>query len=341
MDRAGFLARLSAYGDQTRETLLARLPDGEPQAHLYGPIRAFIARSGKGLRPALLLATTRAFGGKAEDALTSAAALELLHNAFLIHDDIQDESEFRRGVPCLHTELGVPLAINAGDAMLAQALRMLRGNLGPMDPHKALAVFDEFDHLIAQSLEGQAMELGWIRDNRMDVLPADYLKMVLKKTCWYSFIHPLRIGALIAGVGPDRLAAFDPFGFYLGAAFQIQDDVLNLAGSQDRYGKEILGDIYEGKRTLMLAHAASRAAPAEQARLKDFLARPRPDRPASEATWVFGMMQQQGSLDYARQASRRLIEGARALMPQAFAGAGGEDLAFIGQFLDYMVEREV
>jgi geranylgeranyl diphosphate synthase type II len=271
----------------------------------------------------------------------SAAALELMHNAFLIHDDIQDQSEFRRGVPVLHGDLGVPLAINVGDAMLAQALRMLRRNLDRLDPATALRVFDEFDHLIAQSLEGQAMELGWIRDNDLSVSPADYLRMTLKKTCWYSFIHPLRIGALIARPDMGRLDGFNAFGFYLGAAFQIQDDVLNLTGSVERYGKEIMGDIYEGKRTLMVARLAGLVGPRDLARMQAFLALPRAARGPAEADWMFRAMQSSGAIGYARDASRRLIEGARAAMPAAFAGASGDDVDFIAHFLDYMIERDV
>ncbi|WP_132287980.1 polyprenyl synthetase family protein [Roseicella aquatilis] len=340
MDRAGFLARLAGYGDMTRRTLLERLPSGEPEAHLYGPIRDFVARSGKGLRPALLLATCRAFGGRVEDALTSACALELLHNAFLIHDDIQDGSEFRRGLPCLHAQLGTPLAINAGDAMLAGALRLLRRNVGDLGPDTAWLVFDEFDRLIAESLEGQALELGWIRDNDLSVGPADYLRMTLKKTCRYSFIHPCRIGALIAGRRGAALDAFDPFGFLLGAAFQIQDDVLNLVGSRDRYGKEILGDIHEGKRSLMLARLLGLAAPEERRRLGQFLALPRAGRGAAEAAWVFEAMQRHGCIDYAQDAAARLTEGARAAFEAAFAGAAGEDRDFVAQCLDFVTRRD-
>ncbi len=341
MDRAAFLERLSDYGGAARDVLLDRLPDGEPSEHLYDPMRDFVARSGKGLRPALLIASCRAFGGRKEDALTSAAALELLHNAFLIHDDIQDMSEFRRGQPCLHDRLGVPLAINAGDAMLAHALRLLRSNVSDLGPETAWRVFDEFDHLIAQSLEGQAMELGWIRDNDLTVGPADYLRMTLKKTCWYSFIHPLRIGALIARPRQVNLDGFNAFGFYLGAAFQIQDDVLNLVGSVERYGKEIMGDLYEGKRTLMLARLAGLASPGERQRLHSFLSLSRGARSASEANWLLETMQSRACISFARDASHQLIKAARAALPVAFAGAQGDDVDFIAHCIDYMVEREV
>jgi geranylgeranyl diphosphate synthase type II len=345
MERAAFLERLGRYGTLARDALRDRLPQGEPDAYLYGPMRDYIETSGKGLRPALMMATCRAFGGNADDALTSAAALELLHNAFLIHDDIEDLSEFRRGRPCMHDRLGVPLAINVGDAMQAFALRMLRRNVDDLGPETAWRVFDEFDHLLAQSLEGQAMELGWIRDNDITVDASDYLRMTLKKTCWYSFIHPCRIGAIIAARdgAHDRinLEAFDSFGFLLGAAFQIQDDVLNLIGTQKVYGKEIFGDIFEGKRTLMLARLSRLANDKDRARLSGFLAKPRAERGADEVAWVHDRMQSHACIDYARGAARDLVQAARGRFETAFAGANGPDKAFIAHFMDYMIDRDV
>ncbi len=340
MDRAAFLQRLAEYGALARERLLEQLPDGEPRTQLYQPMRDFCARPGKGLRPALLIASCRAFGGRLSDALTSAAALELLHNAFLIHDDVQDQSESRRGVPCLHAQLGAPLAINVGDAMMANAYRLLGGNFAVLGPETAWRVLAEFDHLVSRSLEGQAMELGWIRDNDLAVGPSDYLRMTLKKTCWYSFIHPCRIGAIIARPAGVNLDAFNAFGFFLGAAFQIQDDILNLVGSRDRYGKEILGDIYEGKRTLILARLASLLDPSERARLSRFLATPRSQRKESEVEWIFDAMARRNCVGYARNAAARLAEGAREAFPAAFAGGSGEDRDFVAHFLDYMVERD-
>lgn len=340
MDRTAFLERLVEYGGLARQTLLERLPDGEPRMHLYQPMRDFCARSGKGLRPALLIASCRAYGGGLNDALTSAAALELLHSAFLVHDDIQDQSESRRGVSCLHAQVGVPLAINIGDAMLANAFRMLRGNFAVLGPEIAWRVFDEFDHLVSETLEGQAMELGWIRANELGVRPSDYLRMTLKKTCWYSFIHPCRIGALIARRGEADLDAFNAFGFFLGVAFQIHDDVLNLIGSRDRYGKEIFGDIYEGKRTLMLTRLASLVDQSGYARLSRFLATPRSQRRESDVAWIFDAMERYHCVAYARDAAARLVAGARAAFPKAFDGASGEDRDFVAHYLDYMTERD-
>ncbi len=345
-DHTAFLNTLQRYGDAARAALLERIPMAEPYAHLYGPMRAYIENSGKGLRPALLIATCKAFGGREEDALPSAAVIELLHNAFLIHDDIEDVSDFRRGRPCLHHEIGVPLAINMGDAMQTMALRLLRGNLSTLSPRTGVRVVAEFDHLLKESMEGQALELGMIRDNTLDIGPADYLRMTLKKTCWYSFIQPCRIGALIArpndvASGRLQLDDFNAFGFFLGAAFQIQDDVLNLIGSQQKYGKEIGGDIYEGKRTLMLARLAKLADLDERDKLHSFLAKPRAARSETEISWVLNRMQAHDCICYAQRAARNLLEAAQKAFDPLFCDAQPEDRQFISDCMEYMISRDV
>ena len=129
--------------------------------------------------------------------------IEMLHNAFLVHDDIEDGSDSRRGCATMHRRAGVPIAINTGDAMNALAMRLFRKGGERLGPAAALRIFDEVDHLLVETLEGQAMELGWVRDNNLTFGADDYLRLVLKKTAWYSFIHPLRIGAIVAN-GEDR-----------------------------------------------------------------------------------------------------------------------------------------
>jgi geranylgeranyl pyrophosphate synthase len=335
-------ATLAAYRERVRPLVLQSVPDREPRRHLYDLVRPLLAREGKGIRPALCLATCSAFGGDIERALPSAAALELLHNAFLVHDDIEDGSEYRRGRPTLHREHGVPLAVNAGDAMNAMSARLLKQNLGLLGPALAARVFEEFDHLTIETIEGQAMELGWIRDNACRVTEEDYLLMVLKKTSWYSFIHPIRIGAVIARPERVDLEAFDRFGYFLGTAFQIQDDLLNLVGEQRKYGKEIGGDLLEGKRTLILAHTFAHANVREHERLSSFLAKPRDQRLPREVAWVYDLVRAYGSLDYARRAAGQFAEAARREFDVAYAGAtSADDLAFLRALLDYMIQREL
>jgi geranylgeranyl diphosphate synthase type II len=282
-----FRATLEEYGALTRAALQEWLPKEEPKRYLYDLVADYPARGGKMLRPCLCLATAVAFGANRQDALRAAVSIELLHNALLVHDDIQDESDERRGQPTLH-------AIH-----------------------------------------------GWQRDNAMDLDDGDYLEMVLKKTCWLTSIYPLRIGALI---GTRRahldLAPFLRFGFYLGAAFQIQDDVLNLIGD-DRYGKEINGDILEGKRSLMLLHLLREARPALRKQLETFLAKPREKRAAAEVSRIRSAMERYGSIAYAQEIARGLADAARHEFDHAFQHVPDtRDRRFIEALIRYVIERE-
>lgn len=336
-----FLHQLANWRDLTRAEIDASLPTQEPRRHLYDLIRAHLSRSGKGLRPALCIATAKAFGGTEANAIPSAAALEMLHNAFLVHDDVEDGSELRHNHPTMVAEHGVPLAVNTGDAMNALSFRLLRRNLPLLGAPTAIRIYEEIDTLLVESLEGQAMELGWIRDNDTRVTASDYLRMTLKKTCRYSFIHPMRIGALVADGERTDLDRFDRLGFFMGTAFQIQDDVLNLIGDR-RYGKEIGGDLMEGKRSLILAHLFERVSGREADTLRDFLGRPRERRLPRELGWVYDLLRRHGSIAYAQEASRELVTAAVSEFESAFAEAK-DDAAkqFIRQILDYVVEREV
>ena len=336
------LSRLAAYRDRVVPLIHKAIPDREPKQHLYDLVSAQLSREGKGIRPALCLATCHAFGGDAARALPSAAAIELLHNAFLVHDDIEDESQYRRDQPTLNRQYGVPLAVNVGDAMNAMSVRLLRKNLELLGPELTSRVFDEMDHMSLQTIEGQAMELGWIRENNCRTTEEDYLLMVLKKTSWYSFIHPARIGALIAQPGAIDLDSFNRFGSFLGTAFQIQDDVLNLTGNQGKYGKEIGGDLYEGKRTLILAHLFKSANEREREKLEAFFAKTRTERTPQDVAWIYEVLGAHGSIEYARSAARQFAEGARREFESAYTGASDvETVRFLRSLIDYMVSREM
>jgi geranylgeranyl pyrophosphate synthase len=338
---SGFSDRLSWYRSLVLDSLTAAVPDKEPGRYLYDLARDFVSQPSKGLRPALCLATCRAYGGSTEAALPSAVGIELLHNAFLVHDDLEDSSLSRRGQTTMHRRVGVPLAVNVGDAMNALSMRLFRSNQVHLKPDVALRIVDEVDHLLIESLEGQAMELGWMRDNEWGVSTRDYLRMVLKKTAWYSFIHPMRIGALVAGA-EDDLDRFNRFGFLIGAAFQIQDDILNLVGDHSRYGKEIGGDLCEGKRTLVLAHAFAQALPAERSRLETFFSRAGERRLQRELADIYDLLERTGSIEWARSAASTLKNAAQGELPVAFAGAAeGPDLDFLHALMNYLIERDV
>jgi geranylgeranyl diphosphate synthase type II len=331
---------LEEYGALTRAALTEFLPRNEPRAHLYDLVGEYPVRGGKAIRPSLCLATCRAFGGDIEDALPSAVAIELFHNAFLVHDDIEDGSSRRRGEHTLHARHGVPLAINAGDALAVLGYAPLRANRARLGARLAARVADEFATMITRTIEGQATELGWRRDNTLDLTPDDYLDLIMRKTCWYTTIHPLRVGALIGSWGQADLDALIRFGFYLGAAFQIQDDLLNLVGTDDRYGKEWCGDLFEGKRTLMLIHLLAAADPATRRELTAFLARERHDRSHTDVTWVLDLMHEHGSVVFAREFGAGIAAAASDAFDRAFADVPeSPDRAFVRDLITWMLDR--
>jgi geranylgeranyl diphosphate synthase type II len=302
---------LNEYGAITRGAVGRYLERREPRRHLYDPVADYPLRAGRMLRPSLLIAAGRAFGADVESTLSSAVALELLHNAFLVHDDVEDEGLERRGRPTLNVLHGAPVAVNVGDALAALALRPLLDNRRVLGPRLTLRVFEEAERMIRESIEGQAIELGWRRDNVVGLRDDDYLRMVLKKTCAYTTIFPMRVGALIGtrdGVPLDHLTRF---GFFLGAAFQIQDDLLNLVGDAKRYGKEINGDLWEGKRTMMIIRLFQRAAPLELARLIDALGGSRSERTEPQVQWMRERLDGYGCIEHARAAAHALAGAAR------------------------------
>lgn len=330
---------LEAYGGRTREALRDYLPAGTPGDYLYDLVADYPGRGGKMLRPSLCIATARAFGASAEDALPSAVAIELLHNAILIHDDIEDASERRRGRPTLHALHGVPLALNAGDMLTLLSWQPLKEHRARLPGRIALEVFEETERTAWECAEGQALDLGWRRENRFDLTDADYLTMVCKKTCWLGMIHPARMGALIATHSRSRFKALFRFGFLFGAAFQITDDLLNLE-AEAGYGKERDGDIWEGKRTLMLCHLYRVAVPSERSRIAQALARPREERDLDDVHWIRERMGEQGSLEYARAIACALGAAALRELDGLFEDVPDcEDVAFIRELVVWSIER--
>jgi geranylgeranyl diphosphate synthase, type II len=330
---------LREYGAATRSKVKDYLQPKWPQPYFHELLSDYPQRGGKMMRSSLCIATARALGATLEEAVCSAAAIELLHNAMLIHDDIEDDSDIRRNRPALHVLHGIPLAINAGDGLLLLSLRPLLDNVTRLGSRRATEILWETDRMAWESAEGQAMELGWRRDNRLDLGDADYLTMVLKKTSWLSLIYPSRVGAIIGGRKAVTSDSFVRFGFFLGAAFQIQDDLLNLV-ADPAYGKEPCGDLLEGKRTLMIMHAFRNARPADQGILEAILALPRGERGTEEVMWIRDLMEAHGSIAYAGKVAHGLAGAALHEFGCLYDGLPEtRDKAFIRGLITWVFER--
>jgi geranylgeranyl diphosphate synthase, type II len=335
---------VEAYAEKVsrlvRRCMLDAIPDGEPHRWLYRVARVYPSRPGKALRPALCVATSRAFGGSDGPVLPVAVAIELLHNAFLVHDDIVDGSERRRGRPTLPSEFGVGLALNAGDALAVLANQILRRHAACIDAQLAERLLQEFDEMALRTLEGQATELGWRRDHVQELAPEDYLDLIMHKTCWYTTVHPLRVGALAGSAGAADLVTMARFGFFLGAAFQIQDDLLNLVGTEQEYGKEIGGDLYEGKRTLPLIYLVREARGKDRHTVERYLALERSERTAAMVAKIRRLLDDYGSIEFAAAYAQGIAGAALDAFETAFADAEpGQDRDFVRAVVPYMVAR--
>jgi len=286
---------------------------------LYKYLEDYPFRKGKALRPALCISTARSIGGMAQSALVSSAALEMYHNAFLIHDDIEDGSINRRGKKTLHQLMGIPRSLNTGDATFVMALSFLLENLNTVGLSKSIHIMNEVENMARQSVEGQSMELDWVADNIFNLGDKDYFNMCVKKTCWYTFITPCRIGYIVGTPSWSErkmisdLSMLTKFGMFLGVAFQIQDDLLNLTSTIEKYGKEIGGDIYEGKRTIMLNHVISNSR-INSEKIKRIIRIPRSQKTEKDAYFILNEMLKCGSIEYGKQLAGKFALKAKKLL---------------------------
>ena len=267
-------------------------------------------------------------------ATSAAAAIEHFHTAALIHDDIADEAELRRGEPCMHRTEGIGLAINAGDL----ALSLVNGTVvedPDLDDHTKVRVITELIDMTRRTIEGQALDIGWARDGRYDITPEDYLIMATHKTAHYSGAVPLAVGAIIGGGTEMEIEALRNYGLDTGLAFQIQDDLLNLVGSEESTKKDFRSDITEGKRTLMVVHALANANQDDRSRLIEILSAKEKD-PVVLAEAV-EIMERAGSIDYARSYAENLTSIAKNRLVDMVKPSAARDM--LVSMADWFVNR--
>lgn len=302
--------------------------------YLYGPLEAFSANGGKRTRPIICLAACEAVGGDAADALASACAIEQFQTAALVHDDIADEGELRRGMPCLHRTVGVGLATNCGDRALMQVSDAVLSDVH-LDAETRLAVLAELVAMMERTCEGQALDLGWARDGRWDVTCDDYLDMATRKTAYYSGGVPLAVGAIIGHGTTEQVDALRAFGMDTGLAFQLRDDLLNLAGDENAQGKDFRSDITEGKRTLLAVHALSHTTGPDHDELLDILSSHVCDEDVLAR--AVDIIAAAGSLDYSRALSAELVSRAKARLEGVTLESRSKDVLL--SMADFFVER--
>ena len=243
------------------EGALAQMQTPEEPELLYAPIIYSMSGGGKRLRPVLLLITTEAFGGDIEEAMPAALAVEIFHNFTLLHDDIMDNADVRRGKPSVFAKWGGNVALLSGDAMLITAYK----HLARVSPEVLPRVMTIFSDMALEVCEGQQYDMDF--ETMEGVLVEDYMQMIERKTS-ALLSGSAMIGATMAGASANDIRKIYRFATELGIAFQLQDDVLDSYGDE-ALGKKIGGDILEGKQTFLMVQAMSRADEKEREVLRN------------------------------------------------------------------------
>lgn len=269
---------ISSWYDQASSQL--GFPDNPSE--LYKAVRHIMNMKGKRIRPVLLLMGCDAFNGNLNLALSPAYGIEVFHNFTLVHDDIMDQAEKRRGLPTVHQKFGINRAILSGDVMMMFAYRFIadvpEDNLRP--------VLSLFNKTATEVMEGQQMDMNF--EHRKDVSVDEYLKMIEFKTS-VLLAASLQIGALLAGASPKDQELMYEFGLKLGLAFQIKDDYLDAYGDE-RVGKVKGGDILQNKKTYLAIIARVHASAEQTALLDELLVETNPDKKVSQTLEIFNAL---------------------------------------------------
>ena len=233
-------------------------------AELYEPISYILSLGGKRMRPALLLLACDLFGGDVDAAIQPALAIEVFHNFTLMHDDIMDNAPLRRGRVTVHERWNNNVGILSGDVMLVQGYKLMM----QVEDRLLRPILDIFNTTAVGVCEGQQLDMEFELRNEVDI--DEYINMIRLKTA-VVLGGALKIGALIGGADTKDAELLSSFGEHLGIAFQLQDDILDVYGDPEKFGKQVGGDIISNKKTYLLIKALELAKGEQAAELDLFL----------------------------------------------------------------------
>lgn len=277
------------------------MPKDYELENFYDAMRYAIFIGGKRVRPILSLIAVELAGGKIEEALPFAAAIEMIHNFTLIHDDIEDGDTTRRNKPAVWVKYGLDNGINIGDGLFTFAYKHIIDYQGYDDEQK-LKLLKILTDTTLEICEGQALDMSFRKKD--SVTEEEYMKMIFKKT-GVLLSAALKGGVIIAKINDKKLInALEEYGKYIGPAFQIKDDVLDLTEGK---GRDTIGnDVKEGKRSLLVIHLLKKCTPEEKKRVLEILNKPRDKTTDSDVREVIDLMKKYGSVEYAMQKSIEL-----------------------------------
>lgn len=325
------------FYDLVREELeliekeIERMVPTEPK-EVYEMLLPYIKRGGKRIRPILAFLCCNAVGGDSKKIIKPAAIIELFHNFTLIHDDIEDNSDMRRGEPTLHKIYGIPVALNSGDAFYTSIWQEMI-NLELKEKEK-LHLSKMYGNAFRRVVEGQGIELNWHTKNNFDISEDDYLNMISGKTAALLGLA-CELGTYLGGANKKDINNLRSAGESLGFSFQIKDDILNLIGDFEKYKKEIGGDISEGKRTLMVIHTLKNANEQEKQFIKKVFSSHSKNQ--DDIKNVISIIKDAGAIDYANKKAEEFKSKAFKIINDL---KDSEAKKALNQLADYVINRE-
>ncbi len=301
--------------------LLRKMPRDQPRA-LYAASQHLIKTGGKRIRPALIMLSYMAAGNKTDlsKVLPVAAAVELIHTATLVHDDIIDKSAMRRGTRTVSAQWGNDAALVVGDLLFSKAF----GIIGTQENRELSAIIARACTKLA---EGEVLEM--LHTGDIDITEEVYLEIVERKTA-SLFEACTRCGALLGGASKDAVEALARYGYYLGTGFQIADDILDVISGEFKLGKPIGSDIALGKPTLVLLHALKCASDGEKQTLERIMRGEM--NSGSYVKKALKIVRSTNSIDYASKRARSLVERARAELDDLPDSKAKEALELVAEY---------
>jgi len=328
------MSRLSSQMAESTEKVnrfIEKVVDLEDEPKLlYRAARHIIDAGGKRLRPFLVLKSCKLVGGREEDAIPTAAAIELLHTFTLLHDDIMDEDEKRRGVPSVHTKWDTPTAIVAGDLLFAKVYETITKHTDTkhVKPKRILQILKEISEATVIICEGQTRDMMF--ESKETVSKDEYFEMIQAKTA-ALFETSARCGGILGGANNSQVEPLGEFGRYSGIAFQIIDDVLGLIADEKVLRKPVGNDIREGKLTLIVVHALEKASKNQRKKILENLG----SKDASPETIreTIELIESLGAIDYAKEVAEKYIERAKEALASFPASEDREDLISLSDLI--------
>jgi geranylgeranyl diphosphate synthase, type II len=302
-------------------------------------LREYPERKGKYLRPTLLLLTCEASGGKTNDALKTAAAMQLSEDWLLLDDDIMDNSTLRRGKPTFHRLFGIDQAIVVGDALQSITTRILADNISTLSPELTIKIITELNQILMRTCEGQSIEAMWTKEKNFTISDEDYFFVVDGKSCYYTIAGPMILGAMIAGKKGGDLDELANFGMYLGRAFQLIDDILGVTSDFGNL-KQKAGDIYEGKTTLLVSHMIRNANKEDREKAITILSKSFEEKTEKDVAWFVAKMHEYGSIEYAKTLAEEYKEKAYAMFEKLTFLKKEPARTQLKQLIEFVIERK-